>query len=316
MRSGEFERLDLEHFAKPSIRELFPNPPITGVQIMPEKWLPTAAGVKMPRIIYGTAWKKERTADLVVKAIRTGFRGIDTACQPKHYNETLVGVALQRLKDFGIERKGLFLQTKFTPLLGQDPGQVPYDKSAPLELQIAQSFEASKRNLQTEYVDSLILHSPIAPHSQMMRAWGAMENIHETGGARQLGISNCYDTKILRALYADADVKPAVVQNRFYRETGYDAELRHWCSDHGIVYQGFWTLTANPHVLNSNAVHAIARKYKKTEAQIFFRYLSQSGIVPLTGTGSEQHMKEDLGIFDFELSPDDLRNVGRLLTVS
>lgn len=316
MRSEEFERLDLEHFTKPSIRELFPNPPITGVQIMPEKWLTTAAGVKMPRIIYGTAWKKERTADLVVKAIRAGFRGIDTACQPKHYNEALVGVALQRLKDYGIEREGLFLQTKFTPLLGQDPGQVPYDKSAALELQIAQSFEASKINLQTEYVDSLILHSPIAPHSQMMRAWGAMEKIHKTGGARQLGISNCYDIKLIRALYADADVKPAVVQNRFYRETGYDAELRHWCSNHGIVYQGFWTLTANPHILNSNAVHAIARKYKITEAQIFFRYLSQTGIVPLTGTCSEQHMKEDLSIFDFKLSPDDLSNVNRLLTAS
>jgi len=283
---------------------------------MPEKWLTTAAGEKMPRIIYGTAWKKERTADLVVQAIRAGFRGIDTACQSKHYDEALVGVALQRRKDHGIERGGLFLQTKFTPLLGQDPRQVPYDISAPLELQIAQSFEASKINLQTEYVDSLILHSPISPHSQMMRAWGAMEKIHETGGARQLGISNCYDTKIIRTLHADSDVKPAVVQNRFYRETGYDAGLRHWCSNHGIVYQGFWTLTANPHVLNSNAVHAISRRIKKTEAQIFFRYLSQTSIVPLTGTCSEQHMKEDLSIFDFELSPDDLSKVSRLLTVS
>jgi len=278
-----------------------------------QKWLTTSAGVKMPRIIYGTAWKKDRTADLVVKAIQTGFRGIDTACQPKHYNEPQIGTALQRLKDYGIEREDLFLQTKFTPLSGQDPRQVPYEKNAPVELQIAQSFETSKNNLQTEYVDSLVLHSPMAPHSLLMKAWNAMEKIQKTGGARQLGISNCYDTDVIRSLYADADVKPAIIQNRFYQETGYDADLRHWCSDHEVIYQSFWTLTANPHILASNTIRTIAWKYKKTEAQIFFRYLSLSGIVPLTGTTSEQHMREDLGIFDFELSPEYLYNVSLLL---
>jgi diketogulonate reductase-like aldo/keto reductase len=277
------------------------------------KWLTTAAGVKMPRLIYGTAWKKERTADLVVKAIQAGFKGIDTACQPKHYDEPLVGAALQRLKDHGIERETLFLQTKFTPLSGQDPKQLPYDKNSPMESQVVQSFETSKKNLQTHYVDSLILHSPVAPHALMMKVWDAMETIQKTGGARQLGISNCYDTEVMRQLYADASVKPAVVQNRFYQETRYDSDLRHWCSDHGVIYQSFWTLTANPHVLVSNIVRTIAQKYNKTEVQIFFRYLSQSGIVPLTGTSSEQHMREDLSIFDFELSSDDLKNVSHLL---
>jgi diketogulonate reductase-like aldo/keto reductase len=278
-----------------------------------QNWIKTSAGVKMPRIIYGTAWKKYRTADLVVKAIQTGFRGIDTACQPKHYNEALVGEALHRLKDHGIEREALFLQTKFTPLSGQDLRQVPYDMNAPVDLQVAQSFEVSKKNLQTEYVDSLVLHSPIAPHALLMKVWNAMEKIQKTGGARQLGISNCYDPEVFRSLYADATVKPSVVQNRFYQDTGYDVDLRHWCSNHGVIYQSFWTLTANPHIIASNTVRTIAKKYKKTEAQIFLRYLSQSGIVPLTGTSSEQHMREDLGIFNFELSPEDLKNVGLLL---
>ena len=278
-----------------------------------QRWLTTSAGVKMPRIIYGTAWKKDRTADLVEKAIQAGFRGIDTACQPKHYNEPLVGAALQRLKELGIEREALFLQTKFTPLSGQDPRQVPYDENSPIELQVSQSFEASIKNLQTEYVDSLVLHSPMAPHTLLMKVWNAMENIQKTGGARQLGISNCYHTEVIRSLYADANVKPAVLQNRFYQETGYDANLRHWCTHHGVIYQSFWTLTANPHVLASNAVRTIAQKHKKTEAQIFFRYLSHSGIVPLTGTTSEQHMKEDLSIFEFELSSEDLKNMSLLL---
>jgi diketogulonate reductase-like aldo/keto reductase len=278
------------------------------------KWLTTSAGVKMPRIIYGTAWKKNRTADLVVKAIQAGFRGIDTACQPKHYNEPQVGEALQRLEDNGIERETLFLQTKFTPLSGQDLIQVPYDKNSPVELQVAQSFETSKKNLQTEYVDSLLLHSPISPHSLLMKVWNVMEKIQKTGGALQLGISNCYDVKVISSLYVDAEVKPAVIQNRFYQETGYDADLRHWCTAHGVIYQSFWTLTANPHILSSSTVRALTRKYKKTEAQIFFRYLIQSGIVPLTGTSSEQHMREDLSIFDFEISSEDLKNVSLLLT--
>jgi diketogulonate reductase-like aldo/keto reductase len=277
------------------------------------KWIITSAGVKMPRIIYGTAWKKDRTADLVATAIQTGFRGIDTAGQPKHYNEALVGAALKRLQASGIERESLFLQTKFTPLPGQDPERVPYDKNAPLEDQVAQSFATSKANLQSEYVDSLVLHSPLTPHALLMRVWNAMEDIHTTGAAGQLGISNCYDITMLESLYADADVKPSVLQNRFYRETGYDADLRRWCADNNVVYQSFWTLTANPHILAGATVRSIAREYEKTEAQIFFRYLTQSGVVPLTGTSSERHMREDLDIFDFELSADDLKKISRLL---
>lgn len=248
-----------------------------------------------------------------MKAIQAGFRGIDTACQPKHYNEPLVGAALHRLKGEGIRREALFLQTKFTPLSGHDPGQVPYDKNSPIELQVAQSFEASKKNLQTEYVDCLVLHSPMAPHALLMTVWKAMEEIQKAGGARHLGISNCYDPEVIRALYADAGVKPAVVQNRFYQETAYDAELRHWCSPHEVIYQSFWTLTANPHILASSIVRSVAQKHNKTQAQVFFRYLSQSGIVPLTGTCSEKHMGEDLSIFDFELSSEDLKDVSLLL---
>jgi diketogulonate reductase-like aldo/keto reductase len=273
----------------------------------------TASGVEMPELIYGTAWKKDRTADLVVTAIQAGFRGIDTACQPKHYREPLIGTALQRLKDRGIKREALFIQTKFTSLDGQDPTQVPYDKDASLSSQVAQSFETSKKNLQTEYVDALILHSPMPRHAQLMEVWAAMETIKKAGGARLLGISNCYNTEVLKQLYAEAYVKPAIVQNRFYGETGYDTDLRNWCAKHGVVYQSFWTLTANPHILKSNTIQTLAQKHQKTEAQIFFRYLNQAGIVFLTGTCSEQHMREDLSILDFELSSDDFKRVSTLL---
>lgn len=278
-----------------------------------QKWVTTSAGVDMPRIIYGTAWKKERTTELVSKAIDAGFRGIDTACQPKHYEEQLVGDALKSKWEQGLERGAFYLQTKFTPLNSQDPDQVPYDKSAPVALQVAQSFETSVNNLKTDYVDCLILHSPMESHDQTMTAWNALEEIQATGGARQLGISNCYDIDIFKALYADAKVKPAIVQNRFYKDTNFETELRQWCSQQGVIFQSFWSLTANPQILSSDTVKGLAEKYHKTEAQIFFRYLSHSGIVPLTGTSSEQHMKEDLGIFDFELSSEDLNSMDFLI---
>lgn len=278
-----------------------------------QRWITTSAGVNIPRILYGTAWKKERTADLVATALQLGFRGIDTACQPKHYDEQLVGVALQRMKDRGVERESLYLQTKFTPFSSQDPDRLPYDKSSPLEEQVAQSFEVSKRNLQTSFVDCLLLHAPMSSHELTMKAWHAMEYIHRVGGARQLGISNCYELDVLTALYEDAVVKPVVLQNRFYKETEYDAPLRDWCYRHGIIYQSFWSLTANSRILTSNVVGRLAEKIKKTPAQIFFRYLSQSQIVPLTGTTSQQHMIDDLNIFDFELSTEDFDLVKALL---
>lgn len=274
----------------------------------------TISGVKMPRIIYGTAWKKEQTEELVVTAVLAGFKGIDTACQPKHYEEGLVGTALQRLKNLGADRKSLFLQTKFTPLSGQEPGRIPYDQNAPLKTQVTQSFEVSQKNLKTDYIDSWVLHSPLVSYQDTLTAWQAMEAIQKAGGARQLGISNCYNLDYLRRLYADAVVKPAIVQNRFYQDTGYDKQLRQWCTDHDVIYQSFWTLTANPHILASETVRTLARKYDKTAVQIFFRFLSRIGIVPLTGTCSEQHMKEDLASFDIELTAEEMESMNILLT--
>ena len=258
--------------------------------------------MQMPRIIYGTAWKKDQTADLVTRAITAGFRGIDTAGQPKHYNEAGVGEALQKLATQGITREQLFIQTKFTSISGQDPTRMPYDPSAPLATQVAQSFSSSLKNLGTTYVDSLVLHSPLGNWNQMTEVWTAMEAICSQGGAKIIGISNCYDLDILKAVYDHATIKPRVLQNRFYPETSYDTDLRLWCADKDITYQSFWTLTGNPHILDNPKVHQIAKARQKTEAQIFFRFLTQIGIVPLTGTRSDLHMKQDLEIFEFDLS--------------
>ena len=88
-----------------------------------------------PTFIYGTAWKKDATTQLVETAVKAGFKAIDTANQPKHYSEWLVGEALAALASEGISRDSLFLQTKFTPLDGHDD-RVPYDPQADLKTQV------------------------------------------------------------------------------------------------------------------------------------------------------------------------------------
>jgi diketogulonate reductase-like aldo/keto reductase len=258
----------------------------------------STADVRSPRILYGTAWKKDDTESLVRTAILQGFRGIDTACQPKHYHEAGVGAGLRGT----LARTDLYLQTKFTPLSGQDPARIPYDPKAPLAQQVRQSLAVSLRNLGTDYLDCLVVHSPLPSTSQTLEVWRTMESMVESREVRQLGISNCYRLEELEALFDSARYKPAVVQNRFYADTGYDREIRAFCRQHGIIYQCFWTLTANPQVLAHRTVREFATRHSRTPAQILFRYLTQNDIVPLTGTRSEIHMREDLAIFDFELT--------------
>ena len=279
----------------------------------PNDFFTSAYGVRIPWIIYGTAWKKDSTAALVEQAISLGFRGIDTACQPKHYNEAGVGDGVAACKERGIVRSELYLQSKFTPLSGQDPERVPYDAKASLGEQVAQSFQTSLKNLQTTYLDCLILHSPLANQQQMEEVWQAMEQIFDNGGVKQLGINNCYDLQQFKLLYRNAKVKPAVIQNRFYAEAQYDRTIRDFCQQQRITYQSFWTLTANPKVLAHAMLKTLAAKYQRSTAQVFFRYLNQIDIIPLTGTTSETHMREDLAIFDFELTDDEYEAVGKLL---
>jgi diketogulonate reductase-like aldo/keto reductase len=268
---------------------------------------------RIPRIIYGTAWKKAATEQLVSLAIRNGFRGIDTACQPKHYDEAGVGAGVAAGLQQGLTRADLYLQTKFTSLSGQDPQRIPYDPNATLMDQIAQSVAASLKNLQTDYLDCLLLHSPMPTMAQTQSAWRSFESFVDSKTIRQLGISNCYNRADLQRLYEFARIKPAIVQNRFYAETKYDRDIRAYCKQNQIIYQSFWTLSANPHLLAHKAIAALASNYNRTAPQILFRYLTQIGIVPLTGTKSETHMREDLAIFDFELTSNEQDSIDALL---
>ena len=258
------------------------------------------------KIIYGTAWKKERSKELVKMAINEGFRVIDTACQPKHYNEKLVGEAVQETIEAGVlKRSDLFIQTKFTSVRGQDPHDMPYNMNSPLEEQVKTSFQTSLEHFATSFIDSLVLHSPMPSIEETIKVWRVFEQLKNEEQVRFLGISNCYDVNNLKALYEAATVKPTFVQNRFYGKSGFDKEIRKYCKEKQIYYQSFWTLTANPGFLKHPNIIQTSHRYDKTPEQILYKFVQSLGIIPLSGTCSVKHMRDDLQLDDFELSPDE-----------
>ena len=266
--------------------------------------------VTLPSFMYGTAWKKDATAQLVQLAVSSGFMAIDTANQIIHYDEALVGEALLALDLKGIRRETLFLQTKFTPVGGQDH-RTPYDPSSDITNQVGESFESSLRHLHTEYVDSYVLHGPYSRAGlgeADWEVWAAIEGIYESGRTRMIGISNV-NAGQLRQLCEKAEIKPMVVQNRCYAVLGWDKEVREICQANGIVYQGFSLLTANPETLADPETQRIAKRLRTGPEQVIFRFAMQIGILPLTGTTSEQHMKEDLQVENSELSLDETQRI-------
>jgi diketogulonate reductase-like aldo/keto reductase len=270
--------------------------------------LKTYNDIAVPSFMYGTAWKKDATTRLVQLAVESGFTAIDTANQLIHYQEALVGEALQALAKKGVARDSLFLQTKFTSADGQG-GQTPYDPSADLTTQVRQSFDSSLKHLRTDYIDSYVLHAPFSRRGlgdADWEVWSAMEELYRAGKTRMIGISNVAAAQLTQ-LCEQAKVKPMMVQNRCFATLAWDKQVRTICQTHGIIYQGFSLLTANREVFADPEIRAIAQRVGAGLAQVIFRFAMQIGMLPLTGTTSAQHMKEDLAAEQVSLSAEDLQ---------
>ena len=266
--------------------------------------------VSIPLFMYGTAWKKEATTQLVAQAVEAGFTAIDTANQLIHYDEARVGEALLALAKQGMTREKLFLQTKFTPANGQDH-RTPYDVKANIATQVQQSFESSLAHLHTDHLDSYVLHGPYARRglgSEDWEVWAAIEAQYDAGRTKMIGVSNVSADQ-LTLLCEQAKHKPMVVQNRCYAAFGWDKAVRDICRAHQIVYQGFSLLTANREIFIEPAVRSMAAKYETGVAQIVFRFSQQVGMLPLTGTTNPQRMREDLLCDRFTLEPDEVNLV-------
>jgi diketogulonate reductase-like aldo/keto reductase len=265
----------------------------------------------IPPFLYGTAWKEEQTESLVLKALASGFTGIDTANQRKHYYEEGVGLAIQTfLKTNQISRNDIFLQTKFTSRNGQD-NRLPYDEFDTLTNQVKQSFTSSLKHLNTDYIDSYVLHGPTLMQgitTEDMEIWRAMEELVKSKQVKFLGISNV-NLRQLETLYNKASIKPTFVQNRCFAITQWDNDVRLFCEENQLIYQGFSLLTANQPYLIRPYMQSLAAKYTKTIPQITFRFALQTGMLPLTGTTSLNHMQADLDIDSFELTSDEINHI-------
>lgn len=273
----------------------------------------TVQGVSLPSFFYGTAWKEERTEALTRLALAAGFRAIDTANQRKHYYEAAVGDAVAAS---GLGRTELFLQTKFTYARGQDH-RLPYDKRVAPAEQVAQSFQSSLEHLQTHYVDSYVLHGPSLAeglNDADWEVWRAMGALQREGKTHLVGVSNVSLAQ-LEQLVKGGEARPAFVQNRCYARTGWDRAIRAFCRARDIAYQGFSLLTANRRELDHPAFARLVARTGRTRAQVVFRFALQVGMIPLTGTSDPAHMSEDLGAYDFELTPEDIDTIERVASL-
>jgi diketogulonate reductase-like aldo/keto reductase len=275
--------------------------------------MPTAK-FPVPQFLYGTAWKEDQTPALTELAIRMGFRGIDTANQRRHYFEAGVGQGLAAAyRDGLVTRSDLFLQTKFTYQPGQDH-RLPYDPAATLPVQVAQSMASSLEHLGTDYVDSYVLHGPSSRHEWTdadAEVWEAMTKEHDAGNTRLLGVSNV-SLRHLEQMTAAHSEAPAFVQNRCFSRLGWDREIRGFCAQRNITYQGFSLLTANLEVLRHPLVNRLAEKAQGTPAQVIFSFARKLGMLPLTGTSDASHMKQDVASFTLDLSAEDVQAIESL----
>ena len=281
---------------------------------MAEWRMPAQPPARVPEFLYGTAWKEDRTPALTELALRAGFRGIDTANQRRHYFEAGVGQALAAAYRAGlVTREDLFLQTKFTYQGGQDH-RLPYDPAADLSTQVAQSMASSLEHLGTDHVDSYVLHGPVSGHGWTdddAEVWAAMVKERDAGRTRLLGVSNV-SLRHLAQMDCHRRRGPGLRPEPLLRPLRLGPRGARLLPRRNIVYQGFSLLTANPEVLGHPLVAGIAAREKATPAQVVFRFALAVGMLPLTGTSSPEHMKQDLASHALALSDDEVQAIESL----
>lgn len=249
-------------------------------------------GVKMPMIGYGVFQIQDlvQCEQCVYDVIQAGYRLIDTASV--YGNETAVGLAIKRS---GIQREDLFITSK---LWVQDAGYESAKKAIDLTLE----------NLQTDYIDLYLIHRPF---NDYYGAYRAMEEAYKEGKIRAIGLSN-FDAARIVDLIMNNEVKPAVVQvecHPFYQQE----DLREFLQENNILMEA-WAPFAEgkKHIFQNDVLKTIAQKYEKSVAQVILRWNIQRQIVPLSKTVHTNRMEENLAVFDFELSQEDMHFIASL----
>lgn len=251
------------------------------------------SGDDMPGIGFGT-WQimpGKSTKNAVTEALDTGYRLIDTA--RIYGNETSVGKAIAAS---GIDRQEIFVTTK---LWNMSQG---YTKAH-------RAFHNSLKRLNLEYIDLYLIHWPVT--GKRSDSWRALTEILATGKTKNIGVSN-YTVRHLQELLAESDVVPVVNQIEFhpflYEE---QREVLEFCREKGIVVEAYSPL-AHGRKSDDSVLPPIAAKYGKSSAQVILRWCMQHGTVPLPKSTNPQHIRENLDIFDFELTVQEMAQINGL----
>eukprot|EP00929_Paragymnodinium_shiwhaense_P080800 TRINITY_DN42160_c0_g1_i1.p1 TRINITY_DN42160_c0_g1~~TRINITY_DN42160_c0_g1_i1.p1 ORF type:complete len:894 (+),score=175.24 TRINITY_DN42160_c0_g1_i1:65-2746(+) len=258
---------------------------------------PLANGRQMPAVGFGT-WKLEGAGcyDAVLAALRLGIRHIDTA--EAYGNEAEVGRAL---KDSGVPRSEIFLTTKATSVaLGM--ADISYCE---------QIFAGQLQALQTDYVDIYMLHAAGVKGQQFRTVWQCLERLHDAGYAKGLGVSN-FAVENLEELWSFARIKPVYVQNiyKVYKPGeqilgSAQMGVAEWAQQRNVAVVGYSVINSWPHLLpplQDPIVVSIARSHARTSSQVLHRWALQRGIAVIPKASSLERIKENMALFDFELS--------------
>ncbi|MBV7389536.1 MULTISPECIES: aldo/keto reductase [Enterococcus] len=255
-----------------------------------EKTKKLANGLEMPRFGLGV-WRvdPEDAINSVKWAIQAGYRLIDTAAIYK--NEAEVG---EGIRQSGVSREELFITTK---LWNADQG---YETAH-------QAFDESLKKLGLDYVDLYLIHWPVP--GKFNDSWKAMEEVYESGRAKAIGVSNFHQHHI-EELMTTAKIKPMVDQVEIH-PTLTQEPLRKYLASENIAVEA-WSPLGQGKILSNPTLMKIAETHQKSVAQVIIRWHLQSDIIVIPKSVHENRIKENFDVFDFELSPDDMKEIDSL----
>ncbi len=246
-------------------------------------------GRDMPSVGIGTYLLSPDEAEASVsEALKVGYRLIDTA--NAYQNERAVGRAI---KASGIPREEIFVETKLWPSVYTDP----------------EAIDKTLKRLDLDYIDLLLLHQPAGDY---ITGYKMIEKALKEGKVKSIGISNFYGER-LNNLLNNAEIKPAVTQvetHPYYPQT----EMKEKLNEYGTIIQAWFPLggRGNDSVLTEDIIKELANKYGKSPAQIILRWHNQKGVIVIPGSKNPEHIKDNLNIFDFEISEEDMKKIDEL----
>jgi 2,5-diketo-D-gluconate reductase A len=230
------------------------------------------------------------TSAIVAQALSAGYRSVDTAAA--YQNEAAVG---QAIAESGLDRADVFLTTK------RWNAAQTYDETT-------QAFEGSLERLGFDYVDLYLLHWPVPSRDLYVEGWRALIDIAASGRARAIGVSN-FNVEHIERIVADTGVAPAINQVELHPGFAQN-ELRQVHARHDIVTESWSPLAqADPKLLGAPAIVEISERHQKSPAQIVLRWHVQLGCVVIPKASSLGRLRENISIFDFELSADEMTRI-------